>query len=112
MLGMLAAAVGRSRRVPRKGFKQLTSKQGPRNFYKGKGAAPTGVHTNKGEERGRRAGGAREGRRALPRIRAHWSPSAPPACSNACGWCLLQAATRYRSTSCRSIWSLTSPTFR
>jgi hypothetical protein len=46
---MLASAFCRGRRVPRTGFKQLTSKIGPRNFYKGKGCAPTGRHTRKGE---------------------------------------------------------------
>ena len=44
---MLAAAV-RGRRVPRKGFTALNSKRGPRTFYKGKGAEPTGRHTRKG----------------------------------------------------------------
>ena len=48
VLGAFAAALGRSRRVPRKGFTLLTSKQGPKNFYKGKGAASTGKHTSKG----------------------------------------------------------------
>ena len=44
---MLAAAV-RGRRVPSKGFTALNSKRGPRTFYKGKGAEPTGRHTRKG----------------------------------------------------------------
>ncbi|KAL4445315.1 hypothetical protein ABPG77_011140 [Micractinium sp. CCAP 211/92] len=48
VLGTLAAALGRARRVPRVGFTRLTTKQGPRGYYKGKGAAPTGHHTNKG----------------------------------------------------------------
>lgn len=48
LLGGILAALGRSRRVPRRGFNVLTSKQGPRTFYKGKGAAPTGKHTSKG----------------------------------------------------------------
>jgi large subunit ribosomal protein L41 len=47
--GALAAAFGRARRVPRKGFTQLLSKQGNKNFYKGKGAIPTGRHTRKGK---------------------------------------------------------------
>ncbi len=50
VLGTLAAALGRARRVPRVGFTRLTTKQGPRGYYKGKGAAPTGHHTNKGEQ--------------------------------------------------------------
>lgn len=48
VLGALAAALGRARRVPRVGFTRLTTKQGPRTYYKGKGAAPTGHHTSKG----------------------------------------------------------------
>lgn len=48
VLGALAAAMGRARRVPRVGFTRLTTKQGPRTYYKGKGAASTGHHTNKG----------------------------------------------------------------
>lgn len=59
VLGALAAALGRARRVPRAGFTRLTTKQGPRGYYKGKGAAPTGHHTSKGE---REHGGA--GRRS------------------------------------------------
>jgi large subunit ribosomal protein L41 len=46
---MLASAFARGRRVPRSGYKQLTSKVAPRTFYKGKGCAPTGRHTRKGE---------------------------------------------------------------
>jgi large subunit ribosomal protein L41 len=45
---MLASAFARGRRVPRSGYKQLTSKVAPRTFYKGKGCAPTGRHTRKG----------------------------------------------------------------
>ena len=45
---MLASAFCRGRRVPRTGFKQLTSKIGPRTYYKGKGCAPTGRNTRKG----------------------------------------------------------------
>lgn len=48
VMGALAAALGRARRVPRAGFTRLTTKQGPRGYYKGKGAAPTGHHTSKG----------------------------------------------------------------
>lgn len=47
---MLASAFCRGRRVPRTGFKTLTSKIGPRTFYKGKGCAPTGRHTRKGRQ--------------------------------------------------------------
>ena len=46
---MLASAFCRGRRVPRSGYKQLTSKVAPRTYYKGKGCAPTGRHTRKGE---------------------------------------------------------------
>jgi len=46
----LASAFCRGRRVPRTGYKQLTSKLGPRTYYKGKGCAPTGRHTRKGEK--------------------------------------------------------------
>jgi large subunit ribosomal protein L41 len=46
--GAIAAAFGRARRVPKAGYKVLTSKLGPRTFYKGKGCAPTGRHTRKG----------------------------------------------------------------
>lgn len=45
---LIAAVVGRARRAPKKGFLQLSSKQGNRTFYKGKGCAPTGRHTSKG----------------------------------------------------------------
>ncbi|KAG7672633.1 hypothetical protein Ndes2526B_g08839 [Nannochloris sp. 'desiccata'] len=45
---MLASAFVRGRRVPRSGYKQLTSKVAPRTYYKGKGCAPTGRHTRKG----------------------------------------------------------------
>lgn len=48
MLTNLLSALARSRRVPRKGFTQLTSKRGNKNFYKGKGVQPVGHHTNKG----------------------------------------------------------------
>lgn len=61
VVGALAAALGRARRVPRTGFTRLTTKQGPRGYYKGKGATPTGHHTNKGE-RARQSGA--EGRTA------------------------------------------------
>lgn len=55
VLGALAAALGRGRRVPRLGFTRLTTKQGPRTYYKGKGAAPTGEHTSKGAQQAGRA---------------------------------------------------------
>lgn len=48
VIGALAAALGRSRRVTRVGFTRLTTKQGPRNYYKGKGAPSTGKHDRKG----------------------------------------------------------------
>ncbi|KAL0026333.1 hypothetical protein WJX77_012672 [Trebouxia sp. C0004] len=48
MLQQFLAAAARGRRVPRKGFTALNSKRGPRTFYKGKGAEPTGHHTRKG----------------------------------------------------------------
>jgi hypothetical protein len=40
---------GRGRRVPRKGFTQLTSKLGPKGYYRGKGVPSVGHHTRKGE---------------------------------------------------------------
>lgn len=49
MLQQFLAAAARGRRVPRKGFTALNSKRGPRTFYKGKGAEPTGHHTRKGK---------------------------------------------------------------
>ena len=45
---VLGAAVRRGRRVPRRGFDQLTSKIGPIGYYKGKGGPPAGRHTSKG----------------------------------------------------------------
>lgn len=48
MLQQFLAAAVRGRRVPRKGFTALNSKRGPKTFYKGKGAEPTGRHTRKG----------------------------------------------------------------
>ncbi|KAK9823882.1 hypothetical protein WJX72_006162 [[Myrmecia] bisecta] len=48
MLGSLLTGLARGRRVPRSGFTALTSKRGPKGFYKGKGAQPTGHHTRKG----------------------------------------------------------------
>jgi hypothetical protein len=36
------------RAVPKSGIGALTSKRGPRNFYKGKGCKSTGRHTSKG----------------------------------------------------------------
>lgn len=49
LIASILGGLGRSRRVPRTGLWQLNSKRGPRNFYKGKGVAPTGRHTRKGE---------------------------------------------------------------
>jgi hypothetical protein len=48
MLSALLAATARGRRVPRNGFNRLTTKNGPRDYYKGKGAQPPGFHTRKG----------------------------------------------------------------
>ncbi|KAK9833988.1 hypothetical protein WJX81_000994 [Elliptochloris bilobata] len=47
MWQLLGAAL-RYRRVPAKGFKRLTSKQGNKNYYKGKGVQSTGHHTKLG----------------------------------------------------------------
>lgn len=41
--------VRRGRRVPRLGFTQLTSKNGPIGYYKGTGSAKVGKHTSKGK---------------------------------------------------------------
>ena len=49
LIASILGGLGRSRRVPRTGLWQLNSKRGPRDFYKGKGVAPTGRHTRKGE---------------------------------------------------------------
>jgi hypothetical protein len=74
VLGALAAALVRGRRVPRTGFTRLTTKQGPRGYYKGKGAAATGKHTSKGASEwrgvewagcGRGGGPATSGRSAV-----------------------------------------------
>lgn len=48
MLRAALLAFGRGRKVPRIGYTQLTSKRGPKDYYKGKGALATGVHTRKG----------------------------------------------------------------
>ena len=48
MLRSALLAFTRGRKVPRTGYTVLTSKRGPRDFYKGKGAQPTGKHTRKG----------------------------------------------------------------
>mmetsp|Transcript_27766 Transcript_27766/g.49591 ORF Transcript_27766/g.49591 Transcript_27766/m.49591 type:complete len:93 (+) Transcript_27766:179-457(+) len=48
MLSALLAATARGRRVPRNGFNRLTTKNGPRDYYKGKGAQAPGFHTRKG----------------------------------------------------------------
>ena len=48
-LSFLGVFSGRGgRRVPRKGFTQLTSKLGNKNYYKGKGVPSVGHHTRKG----------------------------------------------------------------
>lgn len=48
MLGRVFAAAIRAKRAPSKGFWIISSKRGAKNFYKGKGCAPTGRHTRKG----------------------------------------------------------------
>lgn len=47
-LGILTQFLRGGRAVPRTGIKILTSKRGPRNYYKGKGCKSTGRHTSKG----------------------------------------------------------------
>ena len=47
MWQLLGSAL-RYRRVPSKGFKQLTGKYGNKNYYKGKGVKSTGHHTKLG----------------------------------------------------------------
>lgn len=47
-LGILVGFLRGGRAVPRTGISALTSKRGPRNFYKGKGCKSTGRHTSKG----------------------------------------------------------------
>lgn len=44
----MASAFARGRRVPRTGFNRLTPKNGPRDYYKGKGSQAPGFHTRKG----------------------------------------------------------------
>ncbi|CAM6127842.1 unnamed protein product [Calypogeia fissa] len=46
-LGILTGLL-RGRVVPRKGLTALTTKRGPKGFYKGKGCKSTGRHTSKG----------------------------------------------------------------
>lgn len=48
-LRVFGVFTGRGRRVPRKGFTQLTSKLGPKGYYRGKGVPSVGHHTRKGE---------------------------------------------------------------
>jgi large subunit ribosomal protein L41 len=48
MLRSALLAFTRGRKVPRTGYTVLTPKRGPRDYYKGKGAQPTGKHTRKG----------------------------------------------------------------
>lgn len=79
VLGALAAALGRARRVPRVGFTRLTTKQGPRTYYKGKGAAPTGHHTSKG------ARGCQWGGRIGWNLRRSSARSGMRASAGACG---------------------------
>lgn len=47
-LGILVGFLRGGRAVPKTGISALTSKRGPRNFYKGKGCKSTGRHTSKG----------------------------------------------------------------
>ncbi|GJP50794.1 hypothetical protein CLOM_g9957 [Closterium sp. NIES-68] len=47
MLGVLTGLL-RGRAVPAKGFKYLTAKRGPKNYYKGTGSRTMGRHTKKG----------------------------------------------------------------
>jgi large subunit ribosomal protein L41 len=47
-LGVLTQFLRGGRAVPRTGIKILTSKRGPRDYYKGKGCKSTGRHTSKG----------------------------------------------------------------
>ena len=47
-LRALGVFTGRGRRIPSKGFTQLTSKTGPKGYYKGKGVPTVGHHTRKG----------------------------------------------------------------
>lgn len=47
-LGVVTQFLRGGRAVPRTGIKILTSKRGPRNYYKGKGCKSTGRHTSKG----------------------------------------------------------------
>jgi hypothetical protein len=47
-LGILVGLLRGGRAVPKSGIGALTSKRGPRNFYKGKGCKSTGRHTSKG----------------------------------------------------------------
>jgi large subunit ribosomal protein L41 len=46
-LGILTSLL-RGRLLPRKGLTALTTKRGPKGFYKGKGCKSTGRHTSKG----------------------------------------------------------------
>ncbi|KAL3696810.1 hypothetical protein R1sor_010886 [Riccia sorocarpa] len=47
-LGILTGLLRGGRLVPRSGYTALTSKRGPKGFYKGKGCKSTGRHTSKG----------------------------------------------------------------
>ncbi|XP_047312279.1 39S ribosomal protein L41-A, mitochondrial-like [Impatiens glandulifera] len=48
-LGLIIQSIGRAyRRKRTSSLSILTSKSGPRNYYKGKNCKPTGFHTRKG----------------------------------------------------------------
>ncbi|BBN11583.1 large subunit ribosomal protein L41 [Marchantia polymorpha subsp. ruderalis] len=47
-LGILTGLMRGGRIVPRSGLTALTTKRGPKGFYKGKGCKSTGRHTSKG----------------------------------------------------------------
>ncbi|KAL2642922.1 hypothetical protein R1flu_010509 [Riccia fluitans] len=47
-LGILTGLLRGGRAVPRSGYTALTTKRGPKGFYKGKGCKSTGRHTSKG----------------------------------------------------------------
>lgn len=84
LVASVLGGLGRARKVPRSGLWQLTSKRGPRNFYKGKGCLPTGQHTRKG---------------VLHDMHAPCSPDARdasqlPTATAACGVCAASVAVR------------------
>ncbi|KAJ7294552.1 hypothetical protein O6H91_03G042000 [Diphasiastrum complanatum] len=48
-LGVIQGWLRAGRRVPKTAFVSLSSKRGPRGYYKGKGCQPVGRHTSKGK---------------------------------------------------------------